>query len=72
MTANPDVDSYAKTRNYQQILRKTNKILKTKRILKLKDKQSGGPSCTFTVAGRRGEIAPPAAAGSPKHHKNFH
>jgi len=33
---------------------------------------SGGPSFTFTVAGRRVEFATPAAAGRPKHRKNFH
>jgi len=51
---------------------KRKKILKTKRILKLKHKSSGGPSCTFIVAGRRGQFAPPAAAGRPKHRNNFH
>ena len=72
MTVNPDVNGYTKTLNHQQILRKAQKILKTKRILKLKHKSSGGPSCTFIVAGRRGQFAPPAAAGRPKHRNNFH
>jgi len=69
---NPGVDGYTKTLNHQQILRKTQKILKTKRILKLKYKASGSPSFTFTVACKRGQFAPPAAAGRPKHRKNFH
>ena len=47
-----------------------NKLLETSRILKLKYKPSGGPSFTFTIAGRRGKFAPPAA-GRPKHRKNF-
>ena len=47
-------------------------LLKTKRTPKLKYKASGGPSFTFTVAGRRGQFAPPAAPGRPKHCKNFH
>jgi len=73
MTVNPDVDSYTKTLNHQQILRKTQKkILKTKRILKLKYKPSGGPSFTFTVAGMRGQVAPQAGASRPKNRKNFH
>jgi len=73
MTVNLDVDSYTKTLNHQQIFQKTQKkLLKTKRILKLKYKPSGGPSFTVTVAGRRGQFAPPAAAGRPKHRKNFH
>jgi len=70
MTVNPDVDGYT---NHQQILRKTQqKLLKTKRMLKRKYKPSGGPSFTFTVTGRRGQFAPPAAAGRPKHRKNLH
>jgi len=37
----------------------------------LKNKPIGSP--TFTVAGRRGQFAPPAAAADrPKHRKNFH
>jgi len=73
MTVNPDVDSYTKTLNHQQVLRKTQKkLLKTKSILKLKYKPSGGLSFTFTVAGRRGQFSPPAAAGRPNHRKNFH
>jgi len=68
-----DVDSYTKTLNHQQIFRnKQKKLLKTKRILKLKYKPGGGPSFTFTVAGRRGQFAPPAAAGRPKDRRNFH
>jgi len=50
---------------------KCKKILKTNRILKLKYKPSGGQSFTFTIAGRRGQFAPPAA-GKPKHRKNFY
>jgi len=38
----------------------------------VKYKPSGDPSFTFTVAGRRGQFAPPAAAGRCKHGKNFH
>ena len=38
-------------------------------MLKLKDKPSEGPSFTFTVADRRWQFAPPAAAGRPKHRK---
>jgi len=52
---NPDVDSYTKALNHQQIAysETRKKLLKTKQILKLKYKPSGGPSFTFTVAGRR-------------------
>jgi len=71
MTVNPDVDGYTKTLNYQYS-EKRKKLLKTKRILKLKYKPGGGLSFTFTVACRRGQFAPPAAAGRPKHLKNFH
>jgi len=54
MTVNPDVDSYTKTLNHQLILRKTQKkLLKIKRLLKRKYKLGGGPSFTFTAAGRR-------------------
>ena len=54
MTVNPDVDGYTKALKHHQILQKTHKkLLKTKKILKLKYKPSGGPSFTFTVAGRR-------------------
>jgi len=73
MTVNQDVDGYTETLNHQKILQKTQKkLLKTKRILKLKYKLSEGPSFTFTVGGRRGQFAPPAAAGRTKHRKNFH
>jgi len=71
MAVNPDVDN-CKTLNHQQILRKSQKNTENQRILKLKYKPSGGPSFTFTVAYSRGRFAPPAAAGRPKHRKNFH
>jgi len=48
------------------------KLLKAKRTLKPKYKLSGGPSFTFTVACIRGQFAPPAAAGRPKHSEKFH
>jgi len=75
MTVNPDVDGYTKTQNHQQILRKTQK--KTAENQKntkteVAYKPSGGPSFTFTVACRRGQFVPLAAAGRPKHCKNFH
>jgi len=73
MTVNPDVDGYTNTLNHQKILRKTQKTTENHKILKLKyNKASGGPSFTFTVAGMRGQFAPPAAPGRPKHRKNFH
>jgi len=73
MTVDPDVGGYTKTQYHQQILRKRKKILKSKRILKPEYKPSGGPSFTFTIAGRRGQFAAGRpAAGRPKHRKNFH
>ena len=55
MTVNPYVDSCTKILNHQQILRnRKKKLLKTKRILKLKYKPSGGQSFPFTVTVRRG------------------
>ena len=74
MMVNLDVNGCTtKTLNHQKLLRKTRKrLLKTKRILKPKHKLSWGPSFTFTVACRRGQFTPLAAAGRPKHSKNFH
>ena len=59
----PDVDSYTKTLNHQIILLKPPRnLLQTKQMLKLKYKLSGGPSST-SVTCKRGQFAPPAAAG---------
>jgi len=53
------------------MLRKTQKTTENQKN-SLKLKPSGCPNFTFTVACRRGQFAPPAAAGRPKHRKNFH
>ena len=51
MGLNLDVDGYTKTLNNWKILwNMQKKLLKTKSILKLMYKLSGGPSFTFTVA----------------------
>jgi len=74
MTVNPNVDGwiYQNPKSPTNTPKNKKKLLKTKRILKLKYKPSRGLSFTFTVAGRRGQFAPPAAAGRPKYRKDFH
>jgi len=69
---NPDVDGCTtKTLNHQKILRKMQeKILKTKRILKLKHKQNWSPSFAFTVACKRRQFTPLAAVDPNS--KDFH
>jgi len=69
---NPDMNGYTKTLNHRKMLRKTQKLLKTKRILKPIYKLSGGPGLAFTEACRMGQLASSAAAGRPRHSKNFH
>jgi len=75
MTVILDVDGCTtKTQNHEQIgllLKTKKKLLETKRLLKRKYNPSGDPNFTFTVTGRRGQFAPPAAAGRPEHRKNF-
>ena len=56
----------------EKFSKKSKKLLKTKRILKPMYKLNGGPSFTFTVACKRRQFPPPAAADRPKHSENFH
>jgi len=57
MIVNSDVDGYTKTRNHKTNYPKSpKKLLKTKRVLKPKNKPSGGPSFTFSL--QEGTIRP--------------
>jgi len=71
MGVNLDVDGYTKTLNHRKILRNTQKLLKTKGILKPKYMLSGGPEFYIYCSMQRGQFTPPKAADRPKHSANF-
>ena len=70
--ANPNVVGYTKTLNHQKILEKRKKTTENQSNTEPNCKLSEGPSFTFTVACRREQFTPPAAAGGPKHIENYH
>ena len=72
MMANPNVVGYTKTLNHQKILEKRKKTTENQSNTEPNCKLSEGPSFTFTVACRREQFTPPAAAGGPKHIENYH
>jgi len=58
MAVNLDVDGYTKTLNHHKYSKKHKKLLKTKRILKLKYKPSGGPEFYIYYSWHEGTIRP--------------